>query len=193
MDDDRIKWGQPLCGRRIFPRAAPFRLSCGKNRSDQIRLPGKKALDIACGEGRNSIFLARQGFCVTGIDISAEGIAKAASWAEAERLEVEFLRADLEVYAFTGNWDLNTRFPALLLRGLLPGAVAALNPGGVMVVDTILDTPSLPGEHTKAYLLQPGELKRLFSDFPGSVLEYGEYPFDSVPTAKLIFCKSGVK
>ena len=192
MDDDRIKWDSRYAGPGFFLGPAPSAFLVERIELIKSVCPGKKALDIACGEGRNSIFLARQGFCVTGVDISAEGIAKAAAWAEAERLEVEFLRADLEVYEFSGNWDLIINFN-FLLRGLLTEAVAALNPGGVMVVDTILDTPSLPGEHTKAYLLQPGELKRLFADFPGSVLEYGEHPSDSVPTAKLIFCKNGVE
>jgi tellurite methyltransferase len=190
MDDDRIKWDSRYACPGFFLGPAPS--SFLVERIDLIKsvCPGQKALDIACGEGRNSIFLARQGFCVTGIDISAEGIAKAATRAEAERLEVEFLTADLEAYEFTGTWDLIINFN-FLLRGLLPEAVAALSPGGVMVVDTILDSPSLPGEHTKAYLLQTGELKRLFADLPGSVIEYGEHPFDSVPTAKLIFRKSG--
>jgi len=192
MEDDRIKWDSRYAAEGFFlgPHPSPFLME----RIDLIKsvCPGRIALDIACGEGRNSIFLARQGFSVTGIDISTEGIVKASRWAVAERLEIAFLVADLETYEFTGNWDLIINFN-FLLRGLIPRAVAALNPGGVMVVDTILDSPFLPGEHTKAYLLQPGELKGLFADFPGKVLQYEEHLLDSAPTAKLIFCKSGVK
>ncbi len=153
-------------------------------------VPGRKALDIACGEGRNSIFLARRGFAVTGIDISEEGLAKAARWATKEGLEIAFLRADLEEYEFTESYGLILNFN-FLLRDLVPKMVAALSPGGVMLFDTILDSPALPGVHRKEFLLQPGELAALFADFPGTFLHYEERPLDVSPTAKLIFRKQG--
>src|SRR6266498_2221859 len=62
--------------------------------------PGRKALDIACGEGRNSIFLAKQGFTVTGVDISEMGLLKAGKWMEREHLQIEFRQANLEEYEF---------------------------------------------------------------------------------------------
>lgn len=192
MDDDRTKWNGRYADDGYFlgTRPSPFLVqNVGLIRSLS---PGTAALDIACGEGRNSIYLARHGFSVTGVDISPVGIAKAVRWAAAERLAISFVTADLDVGLPAGRWDLIVNFN-FLLRELFPRAVAALNPGGVMVVDTILDTPSLVGFHNRAFLLRPGELAGLFARFPGEILHYTEYPDDNAPTAKLIFRKSGAK
>ena len=192
MDDDRTRWDNRYAGEGYLLGTRPSAFLVENIGLLQALCPGRKALDIACGEGRNSIFLARQGFVVTGVDISREGIAKALQRAAEERLEVSFLVEDLEAAELAGSWDLIVNFN-FLLRDLFPRAVAALNPGGVMVVDTILDAPGLTGFHTRAFLLRPGELESLFAGFPGRILRYAEYPSDDVPTAKLIFRKSGAK
>ena len=188
MEQDRDKWNARYAAGSLF--LGPHPSSFLAERIDWVEslAPGRKALDIACGEGRNSIFLARRGFAVTGIDISEEGLAKAARWATEEGLEIAFLRADLEGYRFTGSYDLILNFN-FLLRDLIPKMVAALSPGGVILFDTILDSPALPGVHRKEFLLQPGELAAMFAHFPGTVLHYEERPRDVSPTAKLIFRK----
>jgi tellurite methyltransferase len=151
--------------------------------------PGEKALDIACGEGRNSIFLAKQGFTVTGLDISEAGLQKAGKWMERERLQIDFRIANLEEYEFSDKYDLiiNVNF---LLRDLIPKAVAALNPKGVIVFDTLLDSPFVPTTHKKEFLLRPGELYSIFTNFPGTIFRHEEGLHDQIPTAKLIFQKS---
>lgn len=151
--------------------------------------PGKKALDIACGEGRNSIFLAKQGFTVTGLDISEAGLQKAGKWMERERLEIDFRSANLEEYEFSDTYDLIINFN-FLLRDLIPKAVAALNPKGVIVFDTLLDSPFVPTTHKKEFLLRPGELFSIFTNFPGTIFLHEERLYDQEPTAKLIFQKS---
>jgi SAM-dependent methyltransferase len=149
---------------------------------------GKKALDIACGEGRNSIFLARNGFDVTGLDIAEEGLAKAEQWAKTEGLDAVFHCMDLETCTFSDSYDLIINFN-FLLRGLVPMMIDALNPGGVIVFDTILDYPTLEGFHNRGYLLQPGELLEIFNHFPGEILLYEELTSGPSPTARLIFHK----
>jgi tellurite methyltransferase len=188
VEQDRDKWNARYAAGSLF--LGPHPSSFLAERIDLIEslVPGRKALDIACGEGRNSIFLARRGFTVTGIDISEEGLTKAARWATGEGLEIAFLRANLEGYLFTERYDLILNFN-FLLRDLIPGTVAALSPGGVLLFDTILDSPALPGVHRKEFLLQPGELPAIFAQFPGTVLHYEERPLDVSPTAKLIFRK----
>jgi hypothetical protein len=74
-----------------------------------------------------------------------------------------------------------------LLRELSPPEVAALTPGGVILFDTILESPTAPVPHRKDFLLQPGELARLFAPHPGTILFCGEYPDSATPTAKLIY------
>jgi SAM-dependent methyltransferase len=186
VEQDRAKWNARYGAGTLFLGPHPSSFLAERIDGIESLVPGRKALDIACGEGRNSIFLARRGFAVTGIDISEEGLAKAARWATEEGLEIAFLRGDLEGYQFTESYDLIFNF---LLRDLTPKMVAALTPGGVILFDTILDSPSLPGVHRKEFLLQPGELAAMFAPFPGTVLHYEERPLDDSPTAKLIFRK----
>jgi SAM-dependent methyltransferase len=59
--------------------------------------PGR-ALDLACGEGQNAIWLATLGWDVTGVDFSEVAIAKARARAERDALTVEFVCADLAEY-----------------------------------------------------------------------------------------------
>jgi len=68
---------------------------------------GERILDMACGSGRHSIELARRGFSVVGVDISAELIEIANRDAAAEPgLEVSFLEADLRELPFEAEFDL---------------------------------------------------------------------------------------
>lgn len=189
MTDNREKWNARYAGAGYYLGPDPSRFLAENMALIKGLAPGEKALDIACGEGRNSIFLARHGFAVTGLDISEEGIAKADQWAKAEGLAVSFHCMDMENYEFSETWDLIINFN-FLLRNLIPKMFEALNPGGLIVFDTILDTPALEGRHNKAYLLQPGELRKIFSRFPGEILADEELPFGPLPTARLIFRKN---
>jgi SAM-dependent methyltransferase len=60
--------------------------------------PGQRALSIADGEGRNGVFLARQGLTVTAIDLTQNGIAKAKRLADRFGVTLEFICADLEAW-----------------------------------------------------------------------------------------------
>ncbi|MEJ5376627.1 MAG: methyltransferase domain-containing protein [bacterium] len=57
--------------------------------------PPGKALDLGCGTGTNAITLAKNGWKVTAVDISAKAIARARDKARAAGLEIQFLRADV--------------------------------------------------------------------------------------------------
>jgi 2-polyprenyl-3-methyl-5-hydroxy-6-metoxy-1,4-benzoquinol methylase len=188
MTDDRDKWNDRYAGAGFFLGPDPSRFLAENIAMIKDLAPGKKALDIACGEGRNSIFLARHGFAVTGLDISEEGLAKARKWANAEGLAVSFHCMDIGTYEFSEACDLIINFN-FLLRDLIPKMVNALNPGGLIVFDTILETPTLEGSHNKAYLLQRGELQTIFARFSGEILADEELPLGPMPTARLIFQK----
>lgn len=188
MENDRLKWNERYNREEFLLGLQPSRFLAERIDLVKILCPGRRALDIACGEGRNSIFLARHGFAVTGLDLSEVGLAKARQRMAEQGLEIDFRQVDLEGYEFAETYDLILNFN-FLLRDLIPREVAALNPGGVLLFDTILDSPMLQGDHRKEYLLQPGELARLFNAFAGSVLHYEERPLDAAPTAKLLFQK----
>jgi SAM-dependent methyltransferase len=67
---------------------------------------GERVLDMACGTGRHSHELARRGFEVVGVDISADLLAIAEADAEAESLSATFLAADLRELDFDEEFDL---------------------------------------------------------------------------------------
>ncbi len=186
--DNNLKWDQ-----RFRQEACVLGSDPSAYLADNIELvkqlvPGKRALDIACGEGRNSIYLAKQGFKVVGLDISRAGLDKARVWMEKESLTIDLRQVNLERYVFTERFDLIINFN-FLLRDLIPEAVAALEPGGVMVFDTLVDSPFVPCPHKKEYLLQPGEIMTIFRTFKGEIFLPQERLHDDMPTAKLIFRK----
>ncbi len=100
--------------------------------------PGR-AIDLGCGPGRNAIWLARQGWQVTGVDASAVGLAQAKERAAREELSLEPVQADLLSYVPPqASFDLvvvaNLHF-APEERGLFfSRAVAAVAPGGHLFV-----------------------------------------------------------
>lgn len=148
--------------------------------------PGERALDIACGEGRNSLLLASNGFRVTGVDIAATALERAKSRIAAVGLAAEFLAEDLDLWRPIARYDLilNINY---LQRELFAPLVASLSPGGLLLVDTIMAGDNLEGVHNPAYLLAPGELHRIFAGFAGEILRSTEFPDTPYPHAALLF------
>src|SRR3954447_541021 len=67
---------------------------------------GERVLDLACGSGRHSLELTRQGFETVGADISPELLEIARRDAEQAGLEVEFVEADLRDLDFEAEFDI---------------------------------------------------------------------------------------
>lgn len=188
MEEDRIKWDRKYRETEFFFTLAPSRFLSQCFERVAGLLPGRRALDIACGEGRNALFLAQRGFEVDAVDISEEGLAKGRKRAEREGVGVNFVQADLDHYRLEAEYDLILNFN-FLLRPLLSEAVAHLTPGGVLVLETIMDGPDLEEGHKKSFLLQPGELERLMLPLGGSMLLLEEFPLEPMPVARCIFRK----
>lgn len=114
---------------------------------------GKKALDIAAGNGRNSLFLADQGFVVDAIDIADTGL----SLFSGKHPNIHPICADFDNFDIPANhYDLivNVKF---LNRRLFPYIKAGLNPGGILIFQTLLDmldSDQNPPEHADYYLRQ---------------------------------------
>jgi len=188
MESDRTKWNQRFNSEETFlgEKPSPF-LSREIGRIRRLA-PGKRALDLACGEGRNSIFLAHNGFVVTGLDISDVGLGKAVQRADKEGVIVDFRQVDLDEYRLTEQFDLIINFN-FLLRDLIPQEIHSLSPGGLLIIDTIMESPQLLATHNPAYFLRQGELQRICEGFSGEVLFYEELPEDEMPTARVLFRK----
>jgi SAM-dependent methyltransferase len=100
--------------------------------------PGR-ALDLACGEGRNALWLARQGWRVTAVDFSEVALGKGRERAAKDGLELDWLAADLTSYVpEPGGFDL-VLIAYLHLSphdtpNVLRRAAAALAPGGTFFI-----------------------------------------------------------
>jgi tellurite methyltransferase len=139
------------------------------------KLPKGRALDIATGEGRNAVYLAKKGFQVEGVDISRVGLRKAKRLAAENGVKIQTTNADLNKYKIkpdTYSVILNFYY---LQRNLFPQIKAGLKKGGVVVFEThTMEHLKNPGASSweRDYLLEPGELKKAFSDF--EILHYSE-------------------
>ena len=130
-------------------------------------LPRGKALDIAMGEGRNAVFLAKNGFNVDGCDISEIAVKKALDLAKENNVKIHAFVADLETYKLPKDtYDVIACF-YYLQRGLVPQMKEALKPGGMIIYETYtIENRELgfEGPKNKDYLLKPNELLNLFKD-----------------------------
>lgn len=98
-------------------------------------LPPGRALDLACGEGRNAIWLAQHGWQVTAIDFSSVGVDRGRTraaglpiaWVVGDVLTVDLPETDLVVLAYL-------QLPAEQRRTVVRRAFAALAPGGTLFV-----------------------------------------------------------
>lgn len=102
-------------------------------------LTPRRVLDLGCGQGRNSVWLASQGHQVTGLDLSEVGIAHANELAAAVGVSVDFRAVDV-----VNDWEPAEQYDVVILSYLqLPEhmrrpahakAVRALAPGGTLVL-----------------------------------------------------------
>ena len=127
--------------------------------------PGR-ALEIGMGQGRNSVYLARLGWDVTGFDISERGMQIAQESARAAGVRITTVKATMEDFDYgDGRWDL--------IVGTYVGAswhdkaVRGLKPGGVVVVEAYLRLSEQPSRG-----FWPNELLRLFLDDDLRILRY---------------------
>ena len=191
MEADRVKWNKRFELQDSYLGELPSPFLAQDIERIKTLAPGPDALDIACGEGRNSLFLAQHGFRVVGLDISDIGLAKGRNRAQAKGLDVDFRRVDLDDCIIEGTFDLILNFN-FLLRKLIPSEVASLKPGGLLLFDTMM-APEQPSQnHNPDYLLQPGERHRIFAAFNGDILYSEEFRGGEMPTARLLFRKSRI-
>ncbi len=141
-----------------------------------------RALDIACGNGRNSIFLAEKGFAVDAVDISKV----ATNQLSGRNPNINVICTDLDTWTIPQNrYDLivNIRF---LDRRLFQMIQDGLRPKGVLIFESFMD-----GERDR-YCLNQNELLRAFQSF--RIIYYEEKKTDHTEkfdqTASLVAIKS---
>lgn len=144
--------------------------------SGSWRLAPARALDVACGKGRNALYLAGRGFHVTAIDISPVALDSGRQEAKKRSLSIDWQQADLENLELeSAEYDLIVNIN-YLQRPLLPGIKTALQAGGHVIFDTyLIDQQAIGHPKNPAYLLAHNELLEHFREF--RVLCYREGKF----------------
>ena len=132
------------------------------------------ALDIACGRGRNALYLAQEGFEVTAVDISAVALDLLHQQAQQRQLAIATRKIDLEQGGVlpAGPFDLLLNF-FYLHRPLIPQELERVRPGGIAVFRTFSQAGcDRFGEIKPEIALAPGELLNIFSGW--NVLHHEE-------------------
>jgi 2-polyprenyl-3-methyl-5-hydroxy-6-metoxy-1,4-benzoquinol methylase len=104
------------------------------------RIKGNQVLCLAEGEGRNAVYLAREGFDVLAVDASAVGLEKAEILADESYVNIYTQVADLAEYEIQPeSWDgivsIFCHLPPSVRKALHKKVVAGLRPGGVFILE----------------------------------------------------------
>ena len=164
----REDWDARYAEKELLWTAQPNRLFAAEVEGIE---PGR-ALDVACGEGRNAVWLAEQGWRVTGIDFSEVALGKAAELARARGVEVEWVAADVLVHepppgAFDLVAVLYLQLPHDELARALRRAARAVAPGGALIVlghDTRNLTDGYGGPRDPSVLFTPADVVASLDD-----------------------------
>jgi SAM-dependent methyltransferase len=154
MLQDRLKWNEKYQNQSYPDEPAVIV-------KENVKLArGKNALDIAAGNGRNALFLARQGFVVDAVDIADTGLAQFAG----KHPGIQPICADLDDFDIPAHrYDLivNIKY---LNRRLFPYIREGLAPGGVLIFETFLESqhPAMGQPGCRDYLLRENELLHAF-------------------------------
>jgi SAM-dependent methyltransferase len=154
------------------------------------------ALDVGMGQGRNAVWLARQGWQVTGFDVAGEGLRLAREQAATEGVKIETVYAADRDFDFgKDRWDL-IAFIYSPLRELEDRAFAGLRPGGLVVAEAFGNAGD-PARASQGVFYGPNEMRALFEKAGFNIIRYEEpvdtadYGLDKVPLVRLVAIKPG--
>ena len=102
--------------------------------------PGGRVLCLAEGEGRNAVWLAQQGFDVTGVDLASHGLDKAQRLAAERGVHLTTVVADLASFEFgSAAWDgivsIFAHVPPEVRQRVHAQVLTALKPGGILLLE----------------------------------------------------------
>ncbi|MEP3247093.1 MAG: class I SAM-dependent methyltransferase [Sneathiella sp.] len=134
--------------------------------------PEARILDVACGAGRHSDFLGKQGFSITAVDRDIDAVMdNAPPNTEIVQADLEGERWPFEEAAFGGIVVVN-----YLWRPLFADLKRTMKTGGILLYDTFAVGNEKYGRpRSPDFLLKPSELKEIFSDFEILAWEEGYY------------------
>ncbi|PCH61879.1 MAG: hypothetical protein COC19_03885 [SAR86 cluster bacterium] len=179
-----------------------------RDQIDKIRQisTDKGVLDLACGRGRNGLYLLRQDIPVTFVDVDTQALTSIRSALNnkldisrgnsedlaAQRPAAQFCQLDLEAGFLTDGVaakPLGGRvFDTVLVfnylhRPIMPWLKETVKPGGLILYETFTYAQAAIGRPSnRGFLLAPGELRELFDNW--QILYYFEGEFTSPKRAK---------
>lgn len=118
----------------------------------RIKPPVKpyKVIDIGCGEGKDAVFLARNGYDVTAFDASEQGLSKARELADTYGVKVDFFKADVRDFRLEANYDIIFSsgvfhyIPLELRENVVNNLKAHTTTNGINVVNVFVEKPFIP-------------------------------------------------
>ena len=173
---DRDKWNARYLAGAYEARTHPSALLAHWAGRLHVTGPAPRAIDLACGSGRNALFLARSGWHVDAVDISTVALGRLQAAADAENLPVNCVERDLEPpsSALDGFEErpyalaLSMRYTDIPLIEALP---RVLVPGGYLIAEMHLITEkTVAGPRSPRFRVAPGELRKA-----GSAVELLHY------------------
>ncbi len=188
-DADRDKWQCRYAEHGYAPRTHPTPLLA----QWLAQLPRGRALDLACGAGRNALYLAQAGYQVDGMDISSAALERGAALAAGLAVEVNWVCVDLdfaELAADTYDLIVVARY---VNRRLTDALMESLREGGHLLYEQHLHSEQeVAGPSSRNFRLRPNELLEMFGAL--RVLYYRESLMAdpdgrSMALAQLIACK----
>lgn len=155
--EDREKWDQRYREGAYASRNYPSEFL--RNRAELLNIG--RAMDLACGLGRNSIYLAELGFEVDAIDVSLVGLEIAREKAKERRLLIHWLNEDL-----VNDWTIPTQqYDLILMFRFVSSEVLLKLPqllaqGGALIIEEHLQWPqgNVVGPSGNRFRVKPGEL-----------------------------------
>ena len=132
---DSQQWDQRYSGDELVWTSTPNQFLV----AEAVGLTAGRAVDLACGEGRNSIWLAEQGWEVTGVDFSPVGLAKAKRFADLRGVQVTWVESAVEEWTPSPQgFDLVAmcylQLPQPSRTAALAVAASAVATGGTLLV-----------------------------------------------------------